>query len=356
MQQRELDFFLGALSPTGFAGYFSQLVKDAETQNPILLKAGPGCGKSTLLRRVADHWLDEGESVELVHCSADPDSLDAVICAARGVSAVDATPPHVLEPAYPVAFEDVVSLYRAVDRSALQRCRAEITAQFCQYKALMERATRYVTAAGSLLQDSMRVALSCTDTAKARSFAASLARRYLPGTGGQGYEDIRLLSALTPQGLVFFRGTIEKVADTVVLLDDEYGAASRTLLYALRGLALEKGHRMITCYCSMSPYDKIDHLLLPELRLAFVTSNSYHTVQANGQRTVHCVRFCSREGLAKRRARLRFNKKAVGELLSQAQAVLQEARTCHDRLEAFYTEAVDFSVLDRAYEYILQRA
>ena len=50
MQQQELDFFLGALSPTGFSSYYTQVVKDAETQTSALLKAGPGCGKSTLLQ------------------------------------------------------------------------------------------------------------------------------------------------------------------------------------------------------------------------------------------------------------------------------------------------------------------
>ena len=53
MQQQELDFFLGALSPTGFSSYYTQVVKDAETQTSALLKAGPGCGKSTLLRLLA---------------------------------------------------------------------------------------------------------------------------------------------------------------------------------------------------------------------------------------------------------------------------------------------------------------
>lgn len=353
MQQRELDFFLGALSPTGFASYFSQCVKDVQTGNPILLKAGPGCGKSTLLRRVADHWLCEGETVELIHCSSDPESLDGVLCPARGRCAVDATPPHVLEPVYPVVFEDVVSLYRAVDQDRLRAHRSEILALFGQNKALTERATRYITAAGSLLQDSMRVALSCTDTGKARAFASTLSRRYLPALDAPGREDIRLLSALTPRGLVFFDTTVARLSDTVVALEDEYGAASRTLLYALRALALEKGHRVITCYCSMSPYEKIDHLLLPELRLAFVTSNSFHPARFDGQRVIHCTRFCSREGLQRRRQRLRFNKKAVAELLAQAQSVLSEAHACHDRLEAYYTAAVDFAVLDRACRYIV---
>ncbi len=352
MQQRELDFFLGALSPTGFASYFSQFVKDVDTQKPVLLKAGPGCGKSTLLRRVADRWLAQGEAVELIHCSADPDSLDGVLCPALGRGAVDATPPHVLEPAYPVAFEDVVSLYRAIDPEKLRARRAEVISLFGQCKALSERATRYITAAGSLLQDSMRIALSCTDTEKARAFSASLSRRYLPDAEGPGREDIRLLSALTPKGLIFFDETLRKLCDTIIVLDDAYGSSSRTLLYALRGLALEKGHHVITCYCSMSPYEKIEHLLFPALRLGFVTSNAFHPIHTEGQRTIHCTRFCSREGLRLRRGRLRFNQKAADELLAQAQSVLIEARTCHKALEECYIQAVDFAFLDKAYRYI----
>ena len=122
-----------------------------------------------------------------------------------------------LEPVYPVAFEDIVSLYRAVDRHKLQAHRSEIISLFRQNKALVERATRYITAAGSLLQDSMRVALSCTDTAKARAFAGTLSRRYISSSGEAPHEEIRLLSALTLQGIIFYSNTIAKLADTTVV-------------------------------------------------------------------------------------------------------------------------------------------
>ena len=85
MQQQELDFFLGALSPTGFSSYYTQVVKNAETQTSALLKAGPGCGKSTAAAH-RGHLEEQGETVELIHCSSDPDSLDGVICGARKFS------------------------------------------------------------------------------------------------------------------------------------------------------------------------------------------------------------------------------------------------------------------------------
>ena len=231
-----------------------------------------------------------------------------------------------------------MSLYRAVDRHKLQAHRSEIISLFRQNKALVERATRYITAAGSLLQDSMRVALSCTDTAKARAFAGTLSRRYISSSGEAPHEEIRLLSALTLQGIIFYSNTIAKLADTIVVLDDEYGAASRTLLYALREEALQKGHNIVTCYCSMSPYEKIEHLFIPALRLCFVTSNSYHPIQFSGQRTIHCTRFCNKEGLKLRRKRLHFNKRAVDELFAQASSIQKEAKECHDALEQYYID------------------
>ena len=207
-----------------------------------------------------------------------------------------------------------MSLYRAVDRHKLQAHRSEIISLFRQNTALVERATRYITAAGSLLQDSMRVAL---------------------------------------QGIIFYSNTIAKLADTIVVLDDEYGAASRTLLYALREEALQKGHNIVTCYCSMSPYEKIEHLFIPALRLCFVTSNSYHPIQFSGQRTIHCTRFCNKEGLKLRRKRLHFNKRAVDELFAQASSIQKEAKECHDALEQYYIDAVDFTFLEKAYQYLL---
>ncbi len=102
----------------------------------------------------------------------------------------------------------------------------------------------------------------------------------------------------------------------------------------------------------MSPFEKIEHLFVPALRLCFATGNSWHPVSLPGQRTIHCTRFCSREGLRLRRQRLRFNKKAAQELFAQAVCVLQEAKACHDGIEEFYKDATDFSFLEKAYQYL----
>lgn len=338
----QANFFLGCLSPTGFRGYFHELARQPGLAL-WLIKAGPGCGKSTLMKQLAARGRGV---VEHIHCSSDPDSLDGAIFWQEGCGIVDATAPHTLDPAYPVAHEQVVSLYHTLNRAYLQENREEIQRLFDLCSRFQGRAARYVSAAGGILLDSRRTAACTTDFDKVRKEAARLAARYLPSLPGPGLACDRLLSAVTPQGRIVYSDTIAALTDRQVVLQDETGAASRLLLELLRDAALQKGHRVIVCWCPMAPGDKIDHLIFPDLRLAFLTANSWHPLHFEGQRTIRCARFSTQPTLSCRRKRLRFNKKAAEDLLAQASAMQASAKQNHDLLEEFYKAAADFSQVE----------
>ena len=165
MQGFELNFFLGGLSPIGFQGYYARSLPPVGTGRAVLIKAGPGCGKSHLMRTLALRLTAAGHTVHTIRCSADPASLDGVICPALCLTVLDATAPHALEPAFPQAHETVLSLYDALQETELRGHCAELQALHSRYKAFTDRATRYLAAAGSLLQDRARTAQCCTDLA-----------------------------------------------------------------------------------------------------------------------------------------------------------------------------------------------
>lgn len=346
---RQLDFFLGAPSPTGFSGYYQRLLHEESAAYTALLKGTPGCGKSTLLHRTAALLCERGYTVECIHCSADKDSLDAVLCREASVAVADATPPHKLEPLYPVAREEILSLYDALDRAALTEHKQEIITLFEREKTLRERASRYLAAAGSLLGDTARAAQCFTDLTKARTLAKALSRRYIPTALTSAREEVRLLSAVTGDGVSVFAETVPKLADTCIVLEDAFGCAGKVMLGVLRCEAMAKGHAVISCYCSLSPYEKLEHLFIPALRLAFLTSNPYHPLRFDNQRTIHCERFCDKEGIRLRRQRTRFNKKATLALLAQASALQREALTCHRELEQYYVSAMDFAAAEKIF-------
>ena len=153
----QANFFLGCLSPTGFRGYFHELARQPGLAL-WLIKAGPGCGKSTLMKQLTARGRGV---VEHIHCSSDPDSLDGAIFWQEGCGIVDATAPHTLDPAYPVAHEQVVSLYHTLNRAYLQENREEIQRLFDLCSRFQGRAARYVSAAGGILLASRRTA-ACT--------------------------------------------------------------------------------------------------------------------------------------------------------------------------------------------------
>lgn len=342
-----IDFFLGTTTPAGFKGYFETLRKEPEMQL-YLIKSGPGCGKSTLMKRLAQDAERSGTPCQRIHCASDPDSLDGIILPQKHRAIVDATAPHTMEPEAPGADEVVVSLYHTIDAKALHAHTEEIRALFAQNRSLRARASRYIASAGSLLLDSRRAEACSTDFDKVRRYVKRLCARLLPRTESMGSESLRLLSAVTPKGEIFYQNTVPALADKIIVFRDEYGAVSRLLLELIRAEALTRGYQIITCPCAMHPEDKIDHLIIPSLRLAFLTDNSWHPVHLPGVQSVRCSRFLDREHLAGYRARLRFNQRAAAELLEQASALMAQAKSCHDELETYYRAAVDFSAVDAA--------
>lgn len=352
----QLDFLLGAVSPMGFYGYFEQFTGNSGGMHTVLIKAGPGCGKSTLMKKIAGRLIEKGCDAELIHCSSDPESLDGVICREMNFCILDATAPHTLEPMYPIVCEEVLSLYHLIDREKIQKNKDEAVTLFKRCSSLQERSARYITAAGSLIADSARVAHCATDFEKAQDFAKQLCRKYIPKADGTGTESVRLLSAVILNGHIFYSDTVSKLCpEKLVILHDEYGAASAHILKYIRNNALEKGHDIITCYCPMSPNEKIEHIIIPALKTGFITDNFYHSMPASKTRVIHCTRFMNKELLTMRRQRLRFNRKAADELFSQANMLQREAKENHDMLENHYKAAIDFSAVSSLCEQLLQR-
>ncbi len=87
-------FFLGANSGQGFQSLFDSFCAPEDHFDLVVLKGGPGCGKSTLMRRVGEAMEARGETVEYLHCSGDPGSLDGVHIPRLRAAFVDGTAPH----------------------------------------------------------------------------------------------------------------------------------------------------------------------------------------------------------------------------------------------------------------------
>lgn len=353
--ERVLNFYLSANTPHGFFSRFDGICNPYENVAQYIIKGGSGTGKSSLMKKIAKRAISEGESVELIHCSSDPDSLDGVILKNSGISVVDGTAPHVIEPKYPFAFEKIIDLYRFLDGDKVLKSRDEIIAVARENKQCHERACRFLSAAASILNDNFKTALLYLDKSKLERYIKRLLKRLLPQKDGNvGREQFRFLSAVCERGVVMHVDTAGALCDKVYVFEDNYGAACRIILSAVKKAAVAAGYDVIACYCPLSPYEKLEHLFIPELRLGFMTSNRWHKIELGEiAKRVHCTRFMDMDGLSAKRQRLSFNRRAAGELLAEASRIMGEAKKKHDELEQFYMNAMDFDALSDESEKII---
>lgn len=92
--QRALRFFMGANTPQGFVSRFDQLGDAADGWRKFVIKGGPGTGKSSLMKRLAAELEPYCGELELIHCSSDVHSIDAVVVPSIKASIADGTAPH----------------------------------------------------------------------------------------------------------------------------------------------------------------------------------------------------------------------------------------------------------------------
>lgn len=185
---------------------------------------------------------------------------------------------------------------------------------------------------------------AATDRGKLLAYARRLAAREFPRPAGKkGGEKVRLLSAVTPEGQLLLRDTVAAAAPRAIAIEDSWGAVANALLEALRDLALESGLEVVTCRCPLFPFTKLDHLLLPQLGLGFLTLNRANARELAGltQRAIHATRFCDGARLRQRKGRAAFLRRAAAGMLDQAAEVLGQQREVRRQLDRLLLSATD---------------
>lgn len=337
----KVTFFLGANSPAGFYSLYDQMLPAREARRIFLLKGGAGCGKSTLMKRVSAALEEKGEPVEYIHCSGDPDSLDAVVFPRLKAAIVDATAPHVVEPKLPGVVESYVNLGRFYDHAALANKRKEIAAATKGYQSHYKRAYRCFTAAAQLCEDNRSLLLTPALEAKELKRARGILSREAKKTGQQPGQAVqRFLGAISCQGPSCLFETADALCHRVYELRDNYGLGAGMLTTLAAG-CMSAGYDVILCPSPLFP-DRAEHLLVPDLSLAFVTSTSALPYPGKPYRRIRMDAMADTEQLRKYKSRLKFARKVQSALLDEGIGSLAQAKAEHDELEKLYNPHVDF--------------
>ena len=351
-----VSFFFGANSRKEYTSLFSSSYDKKADGMHYILKGGPGTGKSTLMKKLAIELEKKGYFVERGYCSADPNSLDMVIAPEINFSILDGTSPHTFDATYPGVTESIINLGVAWDKKYLKEYKTAIINLSDENKRLHKKASEYIILVSKLQLEAMKHCDRITDHEKVRNYMERVCRREIPIRKNveRGTLNKRFLSAVTPDGVVLQYDTIVALSEKIITIKDDYSVCAPAIMDCVADYALENGYDIYACYCPIFPTVKIEHIIIPELKLCFFTENSTHKSLSGDEKTVHATRFLNKEALSDIKENLKFNKKTQQEMLSEAVKKISIAKGIHDRLEDYYIRATDFSVIEEMTENLMK--
>lgn len=247
------------------------------------------------------------------------------------------TLPHVIEPQYPAAVDRYVDLGRFYDLTAAKADAEEVKTHTRNYKASYVRAYHSLKAARQVELDAMASVRKTFDAERAERRVRGIVQRELRERGGQsGRTTWRFLGSVTHRGGVWRFDSVDTLCHTVYEFTDSWELAGQSLAQ-IRRAAEERGWDTIACLAPEDP-GCIQHLLVPGLGLAFVTSRPGMDYGKKPFRRIRLDALTAPAG----KARLRFQTRMVSLLREEAVGALKEAKANHDKLEAVYNPYVDF--------------
>lgn len=336
-------YFLGSFSPQGFRSDFGKIISQKDYKT-IILKGGAGTGKSSLMKAVSKHFCDKDRVLEF-YCSSDPNSLDAVVLNDKKQIIVDGTAPHVFDPIFPAVKEKILNLGEFWNEKELLKNKNEIIFTTSEHKKLMERTKRYVLAMSSIFADTYSIASDAILKEKLDGFVERLTKKLaLKRKKVTPTLHFRQLSALTPLGYITQTDTLKDYECFV--LNDSFFAGGDLILKSLTEVFLSKGYDVVTSYTILFAEPVCEHILVPELKLGFLSSTPLTNLHIENAKIINIHRFYDKAFLSSRKSRLKLNKKACAELVTEASQTMHNALLVHNKLEEYYISAMNFTKMD----------
>lgn len=352
MYTQQTHYFLGANTPDGFYSMYDELIDIMASDTLFIIKGVPGLEKSGFLMKIADKMIDNNLHVELIHCSGNPDSLDAINIPALGVAYVNSTYPHLIEAKYPAVMEQYINLCSLYDSNKIKLRKTEIAELDRECVCLYNRAFNCISAAWGVMREMSGHIIDEDVYGTIHRRAKGIISREVPKAGKtKGKTVKRFLSALTYEGLICRFDTVKSLADKIYVLDNDL-SLSHVLLSDIAEAASNAGHDIILC---PSPFDPeiIEHIIIPKLSLAFVSSSRYIAYEGDYYRHIRLDAMAEGEKLKSFKTRIRFSKKIAGILIQEAADTLADARVARDKMEAIYNSYLDLDKLNSlAYAHI----
>lgn len=340
--------FLGGNTPLGFFSYFDHLIRPERAEKLYILKGGPGTGKSSFMKTIVTAFQGADYDVEVFHCSSDPESLDAVRVPALEIAWVDGTAPHTIDPKFPGIFDEIVDFGAFLDQTVLLDRKRQVTEIQAEVSHGYQQAYRYLAAAKSIHEN----IVAANTVAMAHGPLNERIQQVVAAIFGHrapskvtGHSRRLFASAITPIGLVHYLSSLMDSVPKRIVVTGEPGTGKSTLLKAVAHAAVTHGFDLEIFHSPLDPHS-IDHVIIPKLGVAVITSTLFHPYEHPDATIVNLNEYRNYHKVKQHRQQTEDAMALFQQVLDRAIRTLAQTKAVRDQLEGYYVDAMDFSKVE----------
>lgn len=351
---KERHLFPGSNTPLGPHFFFNYILSSTEAKRIIYFKGGPGTGKSSAMKKIGKIFQNRGHDVEYFHCSSDNESLDAILIKGINVALIDGTAPHMQDPVYPGAIDETFNLGVCLDEKGLSSKKDEILPVYVDISRMFKRGFSYFKAAAAVHEDWRNFNLEALDKIKLHDLKESLKDKiFKDNKWGIGKERHLFCTALTPNGIITFIDDLVTPFKNVYVLQGGPGTGKTEVLSFLKDEALRRGLFVEVLHDVINP-NRIEHIFIPDLDLAVVTSNEVNRKSFQGEHIL-MTDLLNKDYLDKYKAEIQKDESNFYNFLHEGLQCITKCKKTHDILEKYYVSNIDFKTIDVMVDELIQR-
>lgn len=336
-------YFPGGNTSKGFVNYFEGIVAPwVENKRIFVLKGGPGVGKNTFMHLFSKRAREKGYAVEHFHCASDSKSLDAIHVPSLGVTMLDGTAPHIIDPVTPGAIDEIINLGVYLEQKGLETKRAEILKLMQENARGYKRTFAYLSAAGKLQENTNYFYQCALDREELRAEVQDVFGTHDLKKGNHNGKMRHLFAdAITPQGYIDYFNTVVG-EEKVVSLHGPVGIATEYIKLALH-FAMFMGYGCEVFYSALLPEDPV-HLIIKDLELCITTSLTF---AKQIEKIVDLNALLNPAIIEKYESTFSFNELYRKQLVEVAIESLMQTKDIHDDIEEIYKKYMDFDRVNK---------
>ena len=353
------QFFLASNTPQGFFSLFNHLYYPEQDWFCYIIKGGPGTGKSTLMKKIVEVSQKNKIKTELIYCSSDPNSLDAVIFPEIKKCIVDGTAPHTLDPIYPGISDKIINLGDFWNEKKLKKQKHKLLNLFADNKKFHNNSRALLKFIGKIQNIKNSIVKNYIRSNVIEEYSEKFFKQFYDefkspnaNCAFDHFEKLRFLDAFTPDGHTFFSETINALcAKGVYIIEDKYDLAANEFLQKIKLKMIANNFDIISCPHPIAPKDRLRAVLIPSIEVAFIAINPITEKKLlkikKTYKKINAERFFDLTALKEHKNSVKFYEKIILELEKDVEINLKKALKNHDEIEKIYSSSMNYSQVDK---------